>query len=52
MERKSSDQEKGCHTIKLPAINHRKGDSSRILSSTMPENTRMRPSSLKKVDDL
>ena len=52
MERKSYDHEKTSHHLKLPAIQHRKGESSRILSSTMPDNSRIRPSSLQKVDDL
>lgn len=52
MERRNSDSEKRNSQIKLPAINHRKGDSSRVLSITMPDNCRVRPSSMHKVEDL
>ena len=52
MERRASDSEKRNSQIKLPAINHRKGDSSRLLSNTMPDNCRVRPSSMHKVEDL
>ena len=36
MERRSIEIDKPSSGIKLPAIQQRKGDSSRILSSTMP----------------
>lgn len=50
--RKTIDLEKQ-NNLKLPSIHqHPKPDTSRILSSTMPENGRGRPSSLRKVEDL
>lgn len=52
MERRVSDTEKRGSQIKLPAIQHRKGESSRVLSNTMPDNCRIRPSSMHKVEDL
>lgn len=52
MERKSIDINHSAKHIKLPVIQHRKIDSSRIMSSTMPENSRIRPASLQKVENL
>ena len=49
MERKSIDIISSSKQVKLPTIHHRKIDSSRIMSSTMPENSRIRPASLQKV---
>lgn len=52
MERKQQENEKFSRPIKLPTINSKKGESSRVLTSTLSENPRIRPSSLHKVDDL
>ena len=46
MERKNIE-------LKLPVIQNRNKDSSKILSNTLPDNmAKLRPSSLNKVEDL
>lgn len=46
MERKNNE-------LKLPVIQPRTKDSSKVLSNTMPDNgIKMRPASLNKVEDL
>jgi len=52
MERKSIEISNSTKQVKLPAIQNRKADSSRILSTTMPENSRIRPASLQRVENL